>query len=116
VKLLFDHCLNRRLLNRFPDDEVKTAAAMGWEELRNGQLLATAAAHHFQVLISTDKGLRHEQDLRALPLSVVVMRAKSNRLVDLLPLVPHVHSVLPTLEVVQLVEIDATGIIFRSRD
>jgi hypothetical protein len=116
MKLLLDHCVNRRLVNRFAGHEVKTAAAMGWEELRNGQLLATAAAHQFHVLISTDKGLRHEQGLKKLPLAVVVMRANSNRLVDLLPLIPLVERVLPTLDVIQLVEIDATGIIFTSRD
>jgi len=114
VKLLLDHCVDRRLAGQFPTHEVWTAADLGWQQLRNGQLLTAAADAGFEVLITTDKALRHEQDLRALRLSIVVLRALSNRMADLLPLVPYVEAELPKLKRTQLVEIDATGCMFSS--
>jgi hypothetical protein len=77
---------------------------MGWESLVNGALLAMAATQ-FQVLLTTDSGLRFQQNVAKLPIGVVALRAHSNRLADLLPLVPKVEAALLTIQPGQLVEI-----------
>jgi hypothetical protein len=59
---------------------------MGWTT-KNGELLALAAAR-FDVFVTVDRNLSFQQNLGSFSVAVVVLRAKSNRLADLRPLVP----------------------------
>jgi len=104
VKILLDHCLPRRLARAFPGHTIRTTADQAWERLRNGKLLA-AAAVEFDVFLTIDKNLKHEQDMAALPIAVIVIMAKSNRLVDLLPFVPAVEGELTRIKPKTLVEV-----------
>jgi len=70
---------------------------MGWGDLDNGDLL-DAMTNHFEVLVTVDKNLPHQQRMKDRPVGVVVLRAKSNRLSDLLPLVPDLLAALSTLQ------------------
>jgi predicted nuclease of predicted toxin-antitoxin system len=106
VKLLLDHCVDGRLAAHFPAHEVHTTASLGWEQLRNGQLPASAAASGFDAVLTTDKGIKHQQNLATLPVAVVILRARSNRLVDLVPLVSHVENALGSLVPRRLVEVE----------
>ena len=69
---------------------------MGWTSLSNGDLLRKAAAA-FDVLITADQNIQFQQNLRTLPLAVVVLVADSNRLESLAPLVPDVLRTLSNL-------------------
>ena len=60
---------------------------MGWTTIKNGELLALAA-EHFDVFITVDRNLTFQQKLTSLPIAVIVLQAKTNRLADLSPLVP----------------------------
>lgn len=60
---------------------------MGWTTIRNGALLALAA-QSFDVLVTVDRNLSFQQNLAALPIAVIVLQARTNRLADLMPLVP----------------------------
>ena len=40
--------------------EVHTVFEKGWSQLKNGDLLATAILHGYEVLVSTDQNLRHQ--------------------------------------------------------
>jgi hypothetical protein len=105
--LLLDHCVDWRLGRSLAPHEVQSAADLGWEQLRNGALLIRAAAAGFHAMLTIDADLQHQQNLRTLPLSVIVLRAKTNRLADLLPLVPRIQAALAGLGRGQLVEIGA---------
>ena len=107
MRLLLDHCVDRRLADHLARHDVRTAAQMGWEQLRNGELLTKAAAEGFDALLTTDANLRHQQNLGVLPLSVVVLRAPSNRLGDLVPMVPQLESALANLRRGELRELAA---------
>lgn len=107
MKLLLDHCVDRRLARLLGGHEVATAALSGWSTLRNGALLQAAAAAGFQVMITTDANLQHEQNLAQLPLAVIVLRARSNRLTDLRPLVPRLLLMLSSPITRSLIEISA---------
>ena len=85
LRILLDHCTPATLDEELKPHQVMTVYQMGWEKLSNGDLLR-AAAEKFDVLISTDKGLPHQQNQETLPLSVIVLRARTNRLDDLRPL------------------------------
>ena len=75
------------LKRHLPGHDVSTVTDEGWAGRKNGDLLRLAAGR-FDVLVTADKGQPHQQNIRALPLGVIVLRARSNRLVSLLPLVP----------------------------
>jgi len=97
MRILLDACVPRRLRDSLSGHEVRTAPEMGWGDLDNGALL-DAMAGHFDVLVTVDKRLPQQQNIKDRPFGVVVLRAKSNRLSDLLPLVPGLVAALSRLE------------------
>ena len=109
MKILLDHCIDWRLKRLLPSHEVKTAQELGWDKLKNGKLLAAAGANSFLSMLTVDQNLKSEQNLLHLPISVVVLIAKSNRIRDLQPLIPFVELELPSLKIGELMEIDAAG-------
>ena len=106
MRVLLDESLPRPLARLLPGHEVRTVAEMGWSGTRNGPLLALAAAD-FDVLLTADQNLEHQQDLRTLPISVAILVAPSNRIESLQPLVPELLRVLPALKRGDLVRITA---------
>lgn len=68
---------------------------MGWSTIKNGDLLALAAKD-FDVFVIADRNLSFQQNLPAFDIAVIVLRAKSNRLADLQPLVPHLLAAVST--------------------
>lgn len=85
MKVLFDHNVDRRFRNHLPGDVIRTTREQGWEKLANGTLIRAAAVAGFEVLISVDKKLEHEQNLQTLPLPIVVIDSRSNALPSLKP-------------------------------
>lgn len=94
MKILLDECVDWRLSRELHGHQVKTARQMGWTTIRNGELLVLAAKV-FDVFVTVDHTLPSQQNLSALALAVVVLRARTNRLADLRPLVPSLLLVLP---------------------
>ncbi len=66
--------------------DVRTVTQMGWTSLSNGALLRQAAPT-FDALLTADQNIQFQQNLKALPMAVVVLVAGSNRLESLEPLV-----------------------------
>lgn len=106
MRLLLDESVPRRLRRALPAHTVKTALEMGWGGVKNGALLVLAAAE-FDAFITVDKNLPYQQNIATLPVAVVVLRAHSNELQSLLPLVPRLEEVLATLRPRTLVQIEA---------
>ncbi len=88
MKLLFDHNVDRRFRRYIPGHEIRTTKEMGWETLSNGVLLKSAADAGFEAFVSIDKKIEHEQNLKILPLTVIVIDALSNALPTLIPFSP----------------------------
>jgi hypothetical protein len=78
---------------------------MGWSGKKNGEVLALMIPHGFEVFLTVDQNLSYQQNLRAANLAVIVLIVRSNRLADLLPLMPSVHAALTTIQPGDLVEI-----------
>ena len=104
MRVLLDESLPRPLAALLSGHEVRTVAAVGWSGTENGELLRLAA-EHFDVLITADRNLEHQQNLRALPVAVVVLVASTNRLESLAPLVPELLEFLNALPQRRLVRI-----------
>ena len=87
MRVLLDECVDWRLARDIPGHNVKTARQMGWTTIKNGELLALAAAE-FDVFVTVDRNLSFQQKLDAYEVAVLVLGATSNRLADLRPLIP----------------------------
>jgi hypothetical protein len=94
MKILLDHCVNKRFRQQLSMHEVKTAREMGWDALKNGELLKAVAGGGFDLFLSIDKKLRYEQNLTKLPVCIVVLDSASNALLDLMPFVEHLRKLL----------------------
>ncbi len=95
MKLLLDECVDQRLQGELHAHEVKTVADMGWSNFKDRELL-NAAQHEFDALITVDRNLPYQQHLPKFNIAVIILRARTNRLVDLQPLVPALLVALPT--------------------
>jgi hypothetical protein len=98
VRVLLDECLPRRLQQGLPGHEVRTVQELGWAGTKNGALLRRAAAEGFEVFLTVDRNVEYQQHLPGVSLAVVALRARSNDVADLEPLMPAVLAALPTLE------------------
>ena len=96
MRLLLDESVPAALRHHLPGHSVKTVRDKGWVGMKNGTLLSHAAAE-FDALITVDKNLPYQQNLKTLPLSVVVLDAHSNTLPALLPLIANLRAKLLTL-------------------
>src|SRR2546425_8861054 len=94
MRVLLDECLPRRLMAELPDHEVRTAQEEGWTGLKNGELLRVAAGR-FDVLLTVDRNIAFQQNLRGLSIGVLAMVVTSNRLVDIRPIMSKVREALP---------------------
>jgi len=94
VKVFVDECVDWRLSRDIVGHEVRTARQMGWSTIKNGELLALAA-REFDVFVTVDRNLSFQQNLPAFAIAVIVIRARSNRLTDLRPLVPELLACIP---------------------
>ena len=94
MKVFVDECVDWRLMRDLVGHEARSARQMGWLTVKNGELLAVAAKE-FDVFVTVDRNLSFQQNLPAFAIAVIVLRAKSNRLADLRPLVPELLASLP---------------------
>jgi predicted nuclease of predicted toxin-antitoxin system len=96
MRILLDESVPIRLGPLLIGHEAVSVQKRGWSGIKNGKLL-TIASGEFDVLLTADKGIEYQQNLATLPIAVVIVLARSNRMEDLAPLMP---SVLKALDVV----------------
>ena len=65
MKILFDECLPKKLKYELINQEIKTVPEMGWAGKTNGELISLAQ-QQFDVFITVDKKLVHQQNLQIL--------------------------------------------------
>lgn len=94
MRILLDECLPR------------TVPEIGWSGLKNGALLHRLAGQ-FDALLTVDRGLAHQQNLKGIPFGIVMLRVPSNDIDTLRPLMPKVREALATLQPGDVVRISA---------
>jgi hypothetical protein len=77
--------------------EVATVQGLGWAGAKNGALLRTAREAGYEVLVTVDRNMEYQQNIPASGLALVVIRARSTRVPDLLPAVPALLEALPAV-------------------
>lgn len=76
MRILFDQGTPAPLRDHLPGHSVETAYEKGWSALRNGEMLAKAEAE-FDVLVTTDRNLRHQQNLADRRIAILVLPTTS---------------------------------------
>jgi hypothetical protein len=97
VRVLLDENLPHDLILELGGHEVVTVQGLGWAGVKNGELLHRAAGQ-VDALLTMDRKLEHEHDLGALSFGAVVVRARSNRVQDLRPLIGAINAALARIE------------------
>ncbi len=94
MRILLDENLPKELAALLTGHEVRTVAQMGWAGLQNGQLLTRAQAA-FDIFLTLDQGIPHQQNLGKYEIAVFLLRARSNSIRSLEPLVPGILKAAP---------------------
>ena len=97
MRVLLDECVTRYLKRDFTGHEVLTVEEAGFKGLKNGRLLQ-AMSGHFDVLVTVDQNLQHQQNLGAYSTAVVVLKAWRNTYPMLKPLMPELLERLETIK------------------
>ena len=95
MRVLLDECVDRRLAREIIGHDVTTVPDAGWASAKNGDLLALAQKN-FDAFVTVDRNLSFQQRLPSFSIVVVILRARTNRVVDLRLLIPKLLEVLPT--------------------
>jgi hypothetical protein len=109
VRVLLDENLPLDLARELPGHDVQTVVGLGWEGVKNGELLRRAA-WRFDALITMDRNLEFQQPLAQQPFGVVVVQAASNRMLHLKPVVPAILAALRGLRAGVLRRVGASRI------
>lgn len=105
MKIFLDHCAPKRLMYLLTDEhEVRTARQMGWEEKKNGLLLSLVEPD-FDVFLTVDQNIRHQQNLSQRDLRFIVLIGRDNTYPTLAPLMPKVKGALLTIQPGELLEV-----------
>lgn len=104
-RILRDENIDRLLKGLFAAEfEVMTVRGRGWNGKKNGEVLRLAE-QEFDVFITTDKNLEHQQNLSTLNLAVLVLRARSNAYPIVAPLMSKVNEAVRAIQPGEVVHI-----------
>jgi predicted nuclease of predicted toxin-antitoxin system len=106
MRILLDQCvpvaLKRNLVSL--GHECQTVREAGFVGKKNGELL-TLAERRWDVLLATDRKIEYQQHMIGRKIGIPVLRAKTNRLQDLLPILPTCALALLSIRPGQVVEV-----------
>ena len=106
MRILLDESLPHELAPLIGGHEVSTVRDEGWSGIKNGKLLALAATK-FDLFLTADRNLEFQQNLSKLPLAVVVLIARKNRIQDIEPLLPELGQFLNHVQPKSLCKVGA---------
>ncbi len=88
MKILLDECVTKHLKPHLSEYEVFTVREMRWSGIRNGKLMALCAEHHFDILLTIDKNLQHQQNLDKHQVTIVVLNSFTSKVEELIEFLP----------------------------
>lgn len=73
MRILFDHGTPSGIAHRLSGHVVTEARELGWDRISNGELLTAAEQAGYEMLLTTDKNIRYQQNLTGRKISIVVL-------------------------------------------
>ncbi len=68
MKILLDECVTKHLKPYLASHEVSTVKEMNWSGIKNGKLMTLCVENNFDILLTIDKNLQHQQNVYKYPL------------------------------------------------
>ena len=96
MRILLDENLPVELAVELTGHEVTTVTGLGWQGIKNSELLRRAQGR-FEVLVTMDRNLERQQNIPGFEAAILVLVAHSNRMVHLRRLVPAILAALKTV-------------------
>ncbi len=96
MRILLDESVPGRLGPLLTGHTSITVQRKGWVSIKNGKLLALAAGE-YDVLLTADKGMEYQQNLATLPVAILIVLARSNRIEDVAAAIPAILAALAVL-------------------
>jgi predicted nuclease of predicted toxin-antitoxin system len=106
MKLLLDECGTVDLRKDLAEHEVRTVVEAGYKGLKK---LLRAAAGQYDVLITVDRNLPFQQNIRSLPIAILIIDAGGITYSHLKPLLLKVHNALINIQSGQIITIQKAG-------
>jgi predicted nuclease of predicted toxin-antitoxin system len=106
MRILIDECLPVALKGALTEmgHDCQTVRQAGYGSKKNGELL-TLAEGRWDVLLTSDRNIKYQQNMAGRSVSIIILCAKSNRMRDLLPLMPACAQALVGVEPGHVVEV-----------
>ena len=104
MRILLDENLPRKLAGHLIGHTCRAVVECGWSGKKNGELLGLADPQ-FDVLLTLDKNLPYQQNLDTKRIAVLIVRARSNRIQDLLPVISECLAALERIQPRQVVRV-----------
>ena len=70
---MFDNGVPKPVARGLQNHEVSFAREINWHELENGELILRAESSGFDLLLSTDKNIRYQQNLKYRRIALVIL-------------------------------------------
>jgi predicted nuclease of predicted toxin-antitoxin system len=105
MRILLDECVNPRVRAGFPNHDTKTVVEMGWQGTANGKLLTLAEANQFEVFVTVDQNLYHQQNIAARKLGLIVVRVPDNNIKFYQPLFSELNTAAETVRVGEVIQV-----------
>lgn len=97
MRVLLDEHVPVDLAGTLQGHNVDTVVSRGWAGIKNGDLLQRMRGQ-YDALVTMDQGIEFQQNISTLPFGVLLVRAPSNRMVHLQPLIPAILDALAQLQ------------------
>jgi predicted nuclease of predicted toxin-antitoxin system len=93
MKILLDECVTKKFKRHLsPDYDVKTVSEMGYQGLKNGNLLKTAIADGFDMLLTIDKNMAFQHKISNYNIILVVFDTPLSKVDNLVALLPNFNA------------------------
>lgn len=89
MKILFDNCAPNPIARSLSGHEVTFARHIGWHELKNGELIQRAEDAGFELILSTDRNIKYQQNLAGRKIAILVLGQQNWNLLR-----PHIQFVV----------------------
>ena len=103
MKIIIDECVPNIVKKGLPQRNITTVQEMGWAGIKNGELLQLVVAAGLEVFITSDKNLRHQQNLAAHNIAFILL--PSNQVPVVQGLLPHINACLDSIQPKDFIEI-----------
>lgn len=88
MKILLDECVTKRLKNHLTEFDVFTVRELNLSGIKNGVLMNYCVENNFDILLTIDKNLMHQQNLDKYPVTIAVLNCFTSKIEELITFLP----------------------------